>query len=218
MAKGSVVNGRWEVDDDGFLRDPASWEEDFAHHMAARAGVKGGLTTEHLTVIRSIRATFKATGRCPLIYQTCRVCGLHLEDLERLFPAGYLRGACRLAGLTFREGFLEHPWHHLSLTDVTAAMSDRTYRIDVRGFLVDPSEWDEVFATTRAQEMKVPGGLSDEHWRVIRHLRAEWEARRDVPTVYATCRANNLTLEDLEALFPDGYHRGAVKLAGLRAR
>ena len=38
-----------------------------------------------------------------------------------------------------------------------------------------------------------------------------------VPTVYEACADNGLELEDLEQLFSDGYHRGAVKLAGLRA-
>jgi tRNA 2-thiouridine synthesizing protein E len=218
MAGESVVAGRWNIDGDGFLVDPTTWDEDFARHMAPRAGIKGDLTTEHLAVIRCIRNTFETTGRCPLIYQTCRDCGMHLEDLERLFPAGYLRGACRLAGLTFKEGYLDHPWHRLSLTDATAALSDRTYRIDVRGFLVDPSEWDEPFALTRAQEMKIPGGLTERHWQVIKFLRQEWERYGTVPTVYATCRANDLTLDDLERLFPDGYHRSAVKLAGLRMR
>ena len=28
----------------------------------------------------------------------------------------------------------------------------------------------------------------------------------------------NLKIDELEKLFPDGYHRGAVKLAGLRLR
>lgn len=218
MARNELVNGRWQVDGDGFLVDPTTWDEDFARLTASRAGVEGDLTTEHLAVIRSIRATFETTGRCPLVYQTCRACNLHLEDLERLFPTGYLRGACRLAGLTFREGFLDQPWHGASLADVTAALSDRTYRVDVRGFLVDPSEWDEGYAHSRAQEMKVPGGLSEAHWTVLHFLRQAWDRERSVPTVYATCRACGLTLDDLEALFPDGYHRGAVKLAGLRLR
>jgi len=37
-----------------------------------------------------------------------------------------------------------------------------------------------------------------------------------VPTLYETCTASDLELEDLERLFPDGYQRGVVKIAGLR--
>ena len=48
----------------------------------------------------------------------------------------------------------------------------------------------------------------------------EWRERfeRDgkVPTVYETCEVHGLEIDDLEHMFPDGYHRGVVKLAGLR--
>ena len=33
-----------------------------------------------------------------------------------------------------------------------------------------------------------------------------------------TCEANDIDIDELEQLFPDGYHRGAVKIAGLRLR
>jgi tRNA 2-thiouridine synthesizing protein E len=59
-------------------------------------------------------------------------------------------------------------------------------------------------------------GLSEEHWRVLRYLRAEHAKTNEVPTVYSVCDALGLTLDDLARLFPTGYHRGAVKLAGLR--
>ena len=35
-------------------------------------------------------------------------------------------------------------------------------------------------------------------------------------TAYETCADNEVEIEDLERLFPDGYHRGAVKISGLR--
>jgi tRNA 2-thiouridine synthesizing protein E len=36
--------------------------------------------------------------------------------------------------------------------------------------------------------------------------------------VIETCEATDLDIAELERLFPDGYHRGAVKIAGLRLR
>ncbi len=50
---------------------------------------------------------------------------------------------------------------------------------------------------------------------MIQFLRKHHAATGLVPTVYETCNANGLELEDLEQLFPDGYERGAVKIAGL---
>jgi tRNA 2-thiouridine synthesizing protein E len=97
-------------------------------------------------------------------------------------------------------------------------LAEKVYRVDIRGFLVDPSEWDEGYAALRYLEMKMPGSLTDKHWRVIRFLRKKYQENGTVPTVYETCEANQLEIEDLERLFPDGYHRGAVKIAGLEAR
>jgi tRNA 2-thiouridine synthesizing protein E len=33
-----------------------------------------------------------------------------------------------------------------------------------------------------------------------------------------TCEANSIEIDEFATLFPDGYHRGAVKIAGLRLR
>jgi tRNA 2-thiouridine synthesizing protein E len=49
-------------------------------------------------------------------------------------------------------------------------------------------------------------------------LRQRFATNNIVPTVYETCEANHIELEELQRLFPDGYHRGAVKLGGLRVR
>jgi tRNA 2-thiouridine synthesizing protein E len=65
--------------------------------------------------------------------------------------------------------------------------------------------------------MKMPS-LTDDHWRVINFLRKRFEETGTVPTVYETCEENRIELENLESLFPDGYHRGAVKVSGLRVR
>ena len=92
------------------------------------------------------------------------------------------------------------------------------YRIDARGFLVDPSEWDEEFAQRRADDLKMRGALSERHWELIRYLRERHAESGAVPTVFETCEAHGIELDVLESLFPDGYHRGAVRLAGLRVR
>jgi hypothetical protein len=54
-----------------------------------------------------LSAVYKKTGKCPLVYETARMNRLHLEELKKLFPAGYLRGACKLAGITHQEGYME---------------------------------------------------------------------------------------------------------------
>jgi TusE/DsrC/DsvC family sulfur relay protein len=206
------------IDSAGFLLDSCQWDEDFAEGMAGELGITGNLQREHWQIINFVRRTFKETGTCPLVYQTCRMNNLDLAALKKLFPTGYLRGACKLAGITYKEGYLDQAGINEFAERISAGAKEKTYRIDVRGFLVDADEWDEKFALFAAHNMKMPGKLNDNHWKIIYFLRESFKRNHIVPTVYETCEVNNLNLKQLEELFPDGYHRGAVKLAGLRVR
>jgi len=208
----------YPLDDLGFLKDFHQWDEDFVEGMAPRVQIRHGLTKEHWEIIHFIRKSFQETGRCPLVYETCRANDLRLRDLKNLFPAGYLRGACLLAGITYKEGYLGHAWLPEHPAEPGPPAADKTYVVDLRGFLVDPTTWDEQFVVYKAHEMKLPDRLTERHWEIIYFLRHWYAKSGAIPTVYDVCEANHLDLEDLERLFPDGYHRGAVKLAGLRVR
>lgn len=211
-------NGRqYQVDDNGFLADHHQWDENFAEGMAAFLGMTT-LSARHWKVINYIRDYFKKTGKCPLVYETCRENGLFISELKELFPTGYLRGACRVAGITYREGFQKLSWSEPTSREIVPQLEEKVYRVDVRGFLVKPSEWDANFAAYHAHESRIEGNLTDMHWKIINHLRDAFRKTRAIPTVYETCEAFNITILDLEKLFPEGYHRGAVKLAGLRVR
>jgi len=210
---------KYQVDDDGFLISPDDWDEAFAIANAKSAGIKGGLTAEHWTVIRFIRDTFEERGMVPLVYVTCMNFKMRLKDLKRLFPAGYHRGACRLAGVAYWTAQSQQ-WVEGKPPTAAERPSDAThplrhYLTDTLGFLLDPGEWDRAFAEATAAELKMPGGLTEDHWRIIEFLREAYARDGVVPTLYATCEQNGLELNDLQRLFPDGYHRGAVRLAGL---
>jgi len=60
--------------------------------------------------------------------------------------------------------------------------------------------------------------LTQKHWSIIRFLREQFQKTGAVPTVHQTCEAFKIEIEELGELFPDGYNRGAVKIAGLRVR
>jgi tRNA 2-thiouridine synthesizing protein E len=208
----------YPVDEIGFLQDSDDWDEAFAEGMAPQIDIRLPLADAHWNVVRFIREYCQTTGRCPLVYQTCRANGLSLRALKELFPTGYLRGACKAAGLTYREADLSTALLRAGVRDRSPITEGKSYKVDVRGFLLDPSEWDEVFAVRLAQDLKMEAGLQDAHWKVIRYLREAFRETAEVPTVYATCETLGLELGGLEALFPDGYHRGAVRIAGLHAR
>lgn len=211
-------NKTYQVGEEGFLLRFQDWDENFAQGMAANVKISDGLSERHWGILRYIRHSFDVDGKCPLIYQVCKDNELRLTDMKRLFPTGYLRGACKLAGITYREGYLGHSPLPASEEHEAAPAPEKTYEVDVRGFLINADNWDEQFAVFKAHEMKMPGKLTDSHWRIINYLRESFKRDGVVPNVYSTCEANDIGLDQLERLFPDGYHRGAVKLAGLRVR
>ena len=220
----------YAVDSEGFLLDFNQWEQGFAEGLAPQLGISEGLKKEHWEVLYFIRESYINFGECPQVYKTCRKFSFRMKDLKKLFPSGYLRGACKLAGLTYKEAYysdirLPESFTELALDageelqkETKETFYDKTYTIDVRGFLINPEEWDRQFALCKAQEMKIPGGLTKKHWDLIEFLRRSFEQGHLVPTVYETCEAQDIDIDELEQLFPDGYHRGAVKISGLRVR
>lgn len=222
------VETAYEVDADGFLLEFDQWDEDFAIETARKCGITSGLTDSHWRIIRWIRRHVLEFGVCPLADRTCRANGLQLADLRELFPSGYLRGACRIAGVTYDQGVrgpLALPQWASGQDSAAApgssagvgASEPKTFSIDVRGFLVNPAEWNEEFAMCRALEMKMPA-LTDRHWKVIWFLRRQFHDAGSIPTIYEVCEELAITLDELTELFPDGYHGGAVKVAGLRSK
>nr|WP_321464575.1 TusE/DsrC/DsvC family sulfur relay protein [uncultured Desulfobulbus sp.] len=213
----SYRKSTYQVDEQGFLLNEKFWDTNFAEGVAKESGING-LTSEHWDAITYLRELFAESGRCPTIFAVCKGTGLRPREMKQLFPQGFHRGLCRMAGVHYRTYRLPNNGHLREMQeDLEAISGDKHYQVDARGFLVDPVAWDEHYALHRALDMRIPQGqLSDDHWRVIHFLRAYfWETTR-IPTIYETCDRCHLDLEQMEALFPDGYHRGAVKIAGLR--
>ena len=150
------------------------WDENFAEGMALQLKIPQGLTKEHWDVINWIRRYFLEKGVCPNIYETCRGCGLRIGEMRKLFPTGYWRGACKLAGLVSGGAHLGPAFDPAFLPETMPFMDayNKTYEIDVRGFLVNPDDWDEYYAIYRACGKNIPGGkLTDRHWKIIKFLR-----------------------------------------------
>jgi len=215
-----TYNGKiYVLDGKNYLSDFFHWDENFAEWMAQELKTPDPLTKEHWDVLHSIRSCFSEHGKCPTVYETCRLNGLGLDGLMKLFPHGYLRGACRMAGITYREGYFDQNYLPSTPEDHDVIATDKIYNVDVRGFLIDPDDWDKNYAAHRAYDMKIHGGrLNEGHWKIIHFLRDSFAKNNSIPTVYEACASNEIDIDELEKLFPDGYHRGAVKIAGLRIR
>lgn len=93
-----------EIDEEGYLVDPESWTPGLAEQFAAQEGIE--LNDEHWAVIRFIRDYYDAHQ----IAVDARFVIRFLDEefdyghkahnhLFELFPYGYVKQACRIAGM-----------------------------------------------------------------------------------------------------------------------
>ena len=201
----------YTLDDYGFLDPPEQWDEDFANGMARLQGIYEGLTQEHWNFISYIRKKFLSEKTLPMLVVACADNKLRLDKLKALFPTGYFRGACRIAGVSYQFMCDVSLWH----TYEPAHRLKPEYAITEQGFLEDLHQWNERFAELVSEEWDLPNGLTATHWEVIRFLQNYYRATNNIPTVYEVCHAHQLDLDQFRELFPGGYRRGACRMAGL---
>jgi len=93
------VNGKdVELDEDGFLNDPADWNNDMAAYFATQEDVTE-LTEDHWKMINYLREYFQKFGVAPMVRKLCKDTGFPLKEVYELFPSGPAKGACKIAGL-----------------------------------------------------------------------------------------------------------------------
>jgi len=92
------------VDDEGYLTDPAGWNESVAQELACQERIE--LAAEHWAVIRFMREYYEQRQIAPdarhVIKYLADYKGGSSEgrnDLFRLFPYGYVKQACKIAGM-----------------------------------------------------------------------------------------------------------------------
>lgn len=89
---------------DGFLADPADWDERVAAALAQREKIS--LTEAHWEIIHFIRTYYGRVRHLPNMRMFVKAVAQSLGEekgnsryLHRLFPKGPLKYACKLAGL-----------------------------------------------------------------------------------------------------------------------
>ncbi len=201
----------YTLDAYGFLDPAEQWNEDFANGMARLQGIYDGLTQDHWDFITYIRGKFLKERTLPLLVVACADNHLRLDKLKSLFPTGYFRGACRIAGVSYKFLCDVNIWH----TYETVPHLKSEFSLTPQGFIEEFGQWNKRFAQLVSDEWKLPGGLTPKHWEVIGFLRTYYAAMNNIPAVHEVCEAHKLDLKDLHELFPGGYRRGACRIAGL---
>ncbi len=87
-----------QVDEDGFMEEPETWNNDVAFALASTEGVNE-LTEKHWKVVHYLRDYYKQFGIAPMIRKLCKETGFSLKEIYDLYPSGPAKGACKVAGL-----------------------------------------------------------------------------------------------------------------------
>ncbi len=87
-----------DVDEDGFIQDPAVWDEEVAKSIAATEAVSE-MTENHWKVVNYLREYYLKFNMAPMIRKLCKESGFPLKEIYELFPSGPAKGACKIAGL-----------------------------------------------------------------------------------------------------------------------
>jgi tRNA 2-thiouridine synthesizing protein E len=103
LTKLEIEGKEFEVDGDGFLKQPDLWDEEVACLFAKNDGT-GELNEKHWAIINFIRKNWEETDMAPMIRKICQHTGIRLREIYELFPMGPAKGACKIAGLPKPDG------------------------------------------------------------------------------------------------------------------
>ena len=98
-----IADSPVDVDPEGFLTDPAQWNESIARAIAADNGIPD-LTDRHWLVVRFMRNRYLASGTAPSIRSLGKESGVPVKELYQLFPKGPAKLAARIGGIPKPKG------------------------------------------------------------------------------------------------------------------
>lgn len=96
MPIATIAGHTIELDEDGYLADPTSWNEDIARALAAREKII--LTDKHWTVIHFCRRDTVEQGEPPGVRRITRNTDVTMREMYQLFPKGPGKLAALIAG------------------------------------------------------------------------------------------------------------------------
>ncbi|MFI1564301.1 TusE/DsrC/DsvC family sulfur relay protein [Streptomyces sp. NPDC020490] len=96
----------------------------------------------------------------------------------------------------------------------TATYDGTAVPVDDEGFFTDAGLWTEPMAAQIAKECGIDT-LTDQHWTVIRFMRAQYAEKGTGPTVRVLGKTSGVSVKELYQLFPKGPAKTAAKIAGI---
>jgi TusE/DsrC/DsvC family sulfur relay protein len=97
-----------DTDDEGYLVDPSTWTEEIANEFASQENIQ--LTADHWDAIGFMRKWYDESQVAPDVRHVMKHLAERLGPGSRniifeLFPYGYVKQACRIAGMKRPRGW-----------------------------------------------------------------------------------------------------------------
>lgn len=92
-------------------------------------------------------------------------------------------------------------------------MNGREIHVDDEGFLTEYDEWDEDLAKVLASNIAID--LTEDHWKVINFVRADYKAQGETPTIRRVATAGGVDTKQLFTLFPKKPAKKMSYIAGV---
>jgi TusE/DsrC/DsvC family sulfur relay protein len=104
MATRTIAGKTVQVNDEGFMTNPAEWTKEIAVELSKEEGI-AELTPLHWKVIDFCRQSAVSTGgKAPTLRTITTNSGVSTKELFSLFPKGPAKKVARIAGLGKPEG------------------------------------------------------------------------------------------------------------------
>jgi TusE/DsrC/DsvC family sulfur relay protein len=98
----TLADRQIHVNDEGFLTDPAEWDEGLAATLASQIGIE--LTEAHWNILRFLRQDYASQGQTPTLRRVATAGGVPIKELFALFPQKPAKKMAYIAGLPKPQG------------------------------------------------------------------------------------------------------------------
>ena len=98
MAKATLGGQEIEIDEDGFIQEPAKWNKEVAEDLAKTEDAYP-MGEEAWRLVNYLRDYYIKYEIAPPIRMLTKQTKLDLKRIYELFPGGPAKGACKIAGL-----------------------------------------------------------------------------------------------------------------------
>lgn len=105
MAKVILGGVEIEIDEDGFIQEPAKWNQEMADDLA-KTEEAYPMNADAWKVVNYLRNYYLEFEIAPPIRKLTKETGFSLKYIYEMFPSGPAKGACKVAGLPKPTGCL----------------------------------------------------------------------------------------------------------------